>query len=194
MLLDRAEELANDEAAADSFVEDDDEGMLGIIDSIKSRLGIRPRHEHLRHALSSLLSTDKSFDPTVEDDCYKDLNQAVGDKVDFLIAGHTHLEKSITRSGGGAYFNSGTWIRLINLTADILDSEEKFKEVFECFDSPEMKMLDDCDGLILRKPTVVSIVEEGTSVYGELRHVILNKKNNKVKLVPVPHSRQERTS
>jgi predicted phosphodiesterase len=62
-------------------------------------------------ALDSL-DKDRSFEPDTEDDTYRDLDKLVGPDIDFLIVGHTHLERALRRRRGrGCYFNSGTWAR-----------------------------------------------------------------------------------
>ena len=47
--------------------------------------------------------------------------ESIAPEVDFVVAGHTHLARSLPRKKGeGFYFNSGTWIRLIRLTDPVI--------------------------------------------------------------------------
>lgn len=195
-LLDRADRLAltieAEGGSAEQFGADDTAGMLGLPGMIIDHLMGRPAVENLRETLSNWLGAEDSFGIGTEDGCYRRLNEAVGDDIDFLVAGHTHLERAIRRPGGGAYFNSGTWIRLIQIAPESLASAASFRKLYDRLAAGTMQALDEPAGLVLRKPTVVSIVDDDGSVYGELRHVTLSERG-RVRLVPVAGSRQERT-
>ena len=92
-----------------------------------------------------------------------------------MVAGHTHLARALPRKRGqGFYFNSGTWIRLIRLTDAMLASDDAFKPVYEAFKAKTMSALDEAEGLVLRRPTVVSIEAEGGEVVGWLRRATLD--------------------
>lgn len=166
--------------------------MLGITGVIVDRILRRSPAENLRESLGKWLGSDKTFDHDQKDETYRKLDEAVGPEVDFLVAGHTHLERSIPRgNGSGAYFNSGTWIRLIKLEREVLRSKSKFAKVFERIEAGTMEALDKPTGLVLRRPTVVSIEKEGQGVIGELRRVRLSG-NGIAVLKPVAGSRQVR--
>src|SRR5262249_33820001 len=83
--------------------------QLGFWSATRDFVTGKPKHEVLREALEHL-DHDRSFDPESPDDTFRDLDAMVGAEIDLLLAGHTHLERSLPRSRGrGHYFNSGTW-------------------------------------------------------------------------------------
>jgi hypothetical protein len=90
----------------------------------------KPNMEVLRKALEHL-DLDRSFEPGAPDDTFRDLDARVGTDIDLLLAGHTHLERSLPRRRGrGHYFNSGTWARLIRIEPKVRQSESAFSELF----------------------------------------------------------------
>jgi len=128
--------------------------------------------EVLREALKRL-GRDRSFDPTAEDETYTLLDDHVGEDVEIIVAGHTHLERSLARrKKRGWYFNSGTWVRLIQLTPDVLKNKAGFRTVFDAFKAGDMAALDNCPGLVVRKRTVVALWTAGGQTHGELQHVV----------------------
>ena len=136
------------------------------------------RHEDtaevLREALQSLLE-DRSFDWAQEDFTYRVLDAQIGDATEFVVAGHTHLERALPRARApGWYFNSGTWARLIRLEKDVLEDAVKFKEIFDAFGRGTLADLDSVQDLILRRLTVVAIWSEGGLTHGELRRAELS--------------------
>ena len=99
----------------------------------------------------------------------------IGGEIDFVIAGHTHLERALRRrKGRGWYFNSGTWVRLIRLEKDVLKDKDRFRAVFGAFQAGSMATLDGFAGLVLRRLTVVAIWSDGAGTHGELRRVGLS--------------------
>ena len=132
--------------------------------------------EVLREALEKLLK-DRSFVLNDEDETFKRLDEQVGLDFNFVVAGHTHLERSIPRkNGNGFYFNSGTWVRLIQLKAAVLENKEKFKKVFDAFKAGTLATLDlfDDDGkLVQRRLTVASFYTEEFKTHGRLQHLNL---------------------
>lgn len=129
----------------------------------------------LRAALKAWLGGDRTFDIDKEDEVFEDLDEAVSPSVDFLVAGHTHLERALSRrNGGGVYFNSGTWIRLIRLTDAWLEDDDAFAPVLEAFRAGSLAGLDALDGLVLRRNTVVSIELAGGRVEGQVGHASLS--------------------
>ena len=112
-------------------VEDKPE-MLGVLKDVWTAIirdtGAKKRT--LRETLEEVLTYDVSFSPLAAPDAaLSKLDKRVGTDIHFLLAGHTHFEKSLERFFGGTYyFNSGTWIPLIDLQ-DRLD-EETFDKVW----------------------------------------------------------------
>nr|WP_314863901.1 metallophosphoesterase [uncultured Undibacterium sp.] len=145
--------------------------QLGGFGALINWLKDKPPSEVLREALDKL-DEDRSFDPTAIDDTFTSLDKEVQGNIDFLIAGHTHLERALKRQkGNGYYFNSGTWARLIRIEPATRQSPEKFKMLFDILKSGTMAKLDATPGLISKFCTVVAIVNDGDGVLGELRHV-----------------------
>jgi UDP-2,3-diacylglucosamine pyrophosphatase LpxH len=135
-------------AGADPRAAGPGEGMLGASDKIQSFFAGSTGQELLRKALKKWLVTDTSYKFWAEDDTFTRLDEAVGSDVEFVIAGHTHLHRAITRKRTkGYYFNSGTWIRLIRLTEHVLDDAEQFARVWEAFSAGHMQALDDLHDL-----------------------------------------------
>jgi len=142
--------------------------------------------EVLREALERL-GEDRSFELTNEDEQYRLLDNLAGD-VDFLLSGHTHLERCLPRKKGrGTYYNSGTWVRLIALSKATLADQASFAAVFAAFNAGAMQALDDHPGLVIRKPGVIAICVEQGRVSAELRHAGLEP--SEPILSPVPGSR-----
>jgi hypothetical protein len=145
--------------------------QLGGFGALINWLKDKPPSEVLREALDKL-DEDRSFDPTAIDDTFSSLDKEVQGNIDFLIAGHTHLERALKRQkGNGYYFNSGTWARLIKIEPATRQSPEKFKALFDILKSGTMAKLDATPGLISKFCTVVAIINDGDGVLGELRHV-----------------------
>ena len=103
---------------------------------------IETKKRNLREALVEALSFDVMFAPTAAPDADLDkLDARIGTSIDFLLAGHTHFEKSLERKRAGTYyFNSGTWIRLINL--QYMLEEQTFEKVWNILVDGSMECLD----------------------------------------------------
>ena len=118
----------------------------------------------------------------------------VSREIDFLVAGHTHLERALKRSKGpGYYFNSGTWARLIRIDPAMRTDPIKFKSVFDTLKDGSMTKLDAHQGLVTKHCTVVAIFRNGeNSAIGKLQHV----KNNgtATALEDVPNTQFERSN
>jgi len=111
------------------------------------------------------LANDTSYDPSAPDDTFEELDKACGQDIEFVIAGHTHLRRAIhRRRANGYYFNSGTWIRLIQLRDEVLDDAEQFARVWAAFSAGSMKALDDLRDL--GKTRNQALVEDTSTVVG----------------------------
>ena len=136
------------------------------------------KDEALRRALKDWLKGDKTFDITEEDDTYRGVTKSVGPAIDFVVTGHTHLERAIDMGGGRYYFNCGTWIRLLRLTDTILRDTASFKPIYEVLINGTMKAIDDArvgpnsQPFVMDQSTAVSISSEGGRVVGRLTHVV----------------------
>lgn len=155
------------------------EGMLGAFDRVKTFFAGSSGQDLLRSALRKWLANDTSYDPGAPDDTFTRLDEACGE-VDFIVAGHTHLHRAIPRKRAiGYYFNSGTWIRLIQLSDHVLDDAEQFARVWAAFGAGTMAALDDLrdlgpnadEPLVKDVSTVVGIHAPGkgeTRTFGQL--------------------------
>lgn len=143
--------------------------------------GVAPA-EALRHALLDWLDEDKSFDPDAADDTSRRICASVDPAVDFIIAGHTHLERAIDRGDGRAYFNTGTWMRLLRLSPAMLASRESFAPVWQVLADGSMAAIDaartESGPFVLDRASAVAIRREaagdgpgGERVVAELLHV-----------------------
>ncbi|MFZ2406425.1 MAG: metallophosphoesterase [Methylobacter sp.] len=140
------------------------------------------KDEALRRALLDWLKGDKTFDNEDKDDTYKDVNAAVGSSVDFIVTGHTHLERAISIGGNRFYFNCGTWIRLLKFTDAMLKNSQSFKPVYDLLSdtSGRMELIDkaqfpDENGIwkpfVLDQTSAVVIKKQNGKVLGQLTHV-----------------------
>jgi UDP-2,3-diacylglucosamine pyrophosphatase LpxH len=145
--------------------------MLGFWSAVKNVVLFRGKEEVLRESLEGLMK-DKSFDLGAPDDTFRDMTaQAPGDP-DFLTAGHTHLARALSVEGTGRYYlNSGTWVRLIQLTSDMLATKEAFQPVYDALAAGNMKGLDEQDGLVLNRCSVVRFWADDTKTYGALYRI-----------------------
>ncbi|HEX4949772.1 MAG TPA: metallophosphoesterase [Blastocatellia bacterium] len=145
--------------------------MLGFRSALWQRITGAEPSEVLRDALEQL-QQDRSYEFGVEDATFTSLDGLISGNIDFLIAGHTHLERALCRKQGrGFYFNSGTWARLIKLENDVLTDADKFRAVYDAFAAGSMQKLDDFPNLVLHRLTVVSVWTDAGKTHGELRRV-----------------------
>ena len=174
-LLDRTENHWRDDSTPFDLVTADQRGeYVGILGAIGKLVTGQGTQEALRDALDGL-DDDRTFGSDEEDGTYRDLDQMIGSEIDFLIAGHTHLERALKRRRGrGYYFNSGTWARLIQIPAELRRDAAKFAELFERMKAGTMAALDGIppqQSVTLRRNSVVSVWREGGSTTAELRRV-----------------------
>ena len=119
------------------------------------------------------LKKDQSFEITHADEAFERTDETISANIDIVITGHTHQEKALRRHGGGMYYNSGTWVRLIQLEDEVLDSDAQSTKAFDAFSNGSMTVLDQCQAppLVKRKPTVASIVTMSNTTMAALNHV-----------------------
>ena len=171
-LLDRAETSWRENVVPLDLVGRDQRAeYLGMFGALKRLVTGKGPIEALRDALDGL-DKDRSFDPSAEDDTYRELDKLVGGDIDFLVAGHTHLERALKRRRGrGFYFNSGTWARLIQIPPQLRQDGAVFAEAFERMKAGTMEALDAEPSLTQRRCSIVSIWHESGATLGELRRV-----------------------
>jgi UDP-2,3-diacylglucosamine pyrophosphatase LpxH len=134
------------------------------------------RDEALRRALKDWLKDDRTFSHDVEDDTFKAVTASVGAEVDFVVTGHTHLERAIDMGGGRGYFNTGTWIRLLRITDEMLENTKSFAPVYEVLMNGSMKAIDAASiggrPFVLDRTSAVSIRTTNDGALGTLVHVL----------------------
>jgi len=155
---------------------------LGMPGMLWDRLrGVEPA-EALRRALKDWLVKDRSFDITERDQTFRDVTRRVGAAVDFVVTGHTHLERALRIQDGvdRFYYNCGTWIRLLRFTDFVLDRPEAFREIYQTLADGKMDTLDRAtiptasgarESFVLDRTSVVRISSQPNGVNGVLCHV-----------------------
>ncbi|NMH65024.1 metallophosphoesterase [Shewanella salipaludis] len=156
------------------------DGQLGtgqlILDRLTGWLRNIPKEEALRRAMKDWLAGDKTFDHQDQDDTYKEVTAVVGDAIDFIVTGHTHLERAIDMGSGRYYFNCGTWIRLLRFTEQMLNDKAAFAPVYEVLLNGSMESIDGASfggqSFVMDQTSAVSIKKTATGVVGSLTHVL----------------------
>ncbi|MCE5334496.1 MAG: metallophosphoesterase [Desulfobacteraceae bacterium] len=152
------------------------EQTLGWGQLVWDRLTGVDRPEALRRALKDWLQDDRTFEIAERDTMFQTITSQVGAGVDFIVTGHTHLERAIKLNAGRCYFNCGTWIRLFRFTDAILDTPEQFGKIFDVLMDGSMQAIDGAEvepglPLLMNRTSAVAIKTEGSAVVGELVHV-----------------------
>ena len=156
-LLDQAELAFAQGVAPIDLVRASQADQLGVWSATWDWLRGQPTHEVLREALA-FLDKDRSFDITAADDTFRQFDAKVAPEIDLLLTGHTHLARSLKRQrGGGHYFNSGTWARLMRITPELRGDKQRFKQWFELMARASLADLDAAPDTVMRKNTVVKI-------------------------------------
>jgi len=155
---------------------------LGMPGMLWDRLRGVEAAEALRRALKDWLAKDRSFDITERDQTFRDVTRRVGAAVDFVVTGHTHLERALRIQDGvdRFYYNCGTWIRLLRFTDFVLDRPEAFREIYQTLADGKMDTLDRAtiptasgarESFVLDRTSVVRISSQPNGVNGVLCHV-----------------------
>ncbi|MDM0047941.1 metallophosphoesterase [Variovorax sp. J22R115] len=155
------------------MVEGLEASQLGMAGALWKWINDQPTEEVLREALDKL-DRDRSFDTRDYDDTAKALDREISPVIDFVVAGHTHLERALPRrNGGGVYFNSGTWARLIRIVPKVRQDAAGFARLFKVLQHGDMSKLDAEPGLVLRPNSVVAIRAEAAAgaAKGQLFHI-----------------------
>jgi predicted phosphodiesterase len=149
---------------------------LGLGQLIWDRLTGVDKPEALRRALLDWLRGDKTFDLSDRDETFTGVTAKVGAGVDFIITGHTHLERAIEMDSRRCYFNCGTWIRLLKFSEEMLASAGAFKKIYEVLVNGSMEAIDQAEAapgepFVLNQTSAVRIRTDAGSVVGELLHI-----------------------
>ncbi|MDM0001829.1 metallophosphoesterase [Variovorax sp. J22P240] len=122
------------------------EGTLGtgqlIVDRLTGWLRNIEPDEALRRALLDWLRGDTTFAFDNRDETCTEVMKSVGPAVDIVITGHTHLARAIDLGGGRLYFNSGTWIRLMQFTEAMLKDSTTFRPIYAMLNDGKMATID----------------------------------------------------
>lgn len=172
MLRDVEERLAVGAEPLDFVAADEAAQQLGWLKAGFDFVRGRETYQVVRETLEKL-QRDRSFDVRTVDSPFRRLDKLVTRDVDFLVTGHTHLERTLRRGPGSFYFNSGAWVRLIELQPDWLENDENFEPVWQALAAGSLQALDAAADprLVQEKPAVVSIIDEGNLVRGSLNRV-----------------------
>ena len=152
------------------------EGTLGYWQYYLDRLiGIEPE-EALRCAVIDWIRDDKSFILDDQDDTFTRVSKAVSPDIDVVITGHTHLARSISRGGGRHYFNTGTWIRLMKFTSDMLKDTDSFRPIYGALAKGDIDSIDHPPPggtpILLDCTSAVKITKNANGVTGQLLNII----------------------
>lgn len=146
---------------------------LGQVSNVLGYLARRAKEspaEALREGLRAWLRGDKTYAPGQSDETATRIDDLVDPDIAVVIAGHTHLARSLPRRLGGRYYNAGTWIRLIRLDEAKLATAAAFQPIYQALAAGTLAALDACPGLIYHRPTVVRVQQDGAkTVHGLFR-------------------------
>jgi UDP-2,3-diacylglucosamine pyrophosphatase LpxH len=155
---------------------------LGAWDLIAGWVGLVSKAEGLRKALQDWLKGDDTYRVhTSNDELFNDMKDRVADTIDFTITGHTHLARALRFPRGGYYYNCGTWIRLLQLTPEVLENSEAFeRDLWPALNARRMDVLDTIEipgkngklePLVFDRTNAVRISAQGTITFGDLLRV-----------------------
>ncbi len=173
-LLARVEEyMKEDRLPLDLIGAVGQEAQLSVAGAVWRRMIGGSDAEVLRSALESVQS-DRSFELDDPDGTFRELDERTGADFRYIVSGHTHLRRALSRTrGNGYYYNTGTWARLLRLTKEQLQNEADFGKIFEALKVPTLAELD-LSPYISRLPTAAYFKRHDATTQGELREYHLN--------------------
>ncbi len=197
LLLAAERSIHNGQSALDAVAGEVDQETLGAWDLFAGWIGLVSKEEGLRRALKDWLENDRTFDVDNQDDLYQQMQERIGPQVDFVITGHTHKPRALgLKRGSGYYYNSGTWIRTLRLTEEVLEDKKAFKEiVWPALTAGTMAALDEAMipgpggkqvPLLFDRTNVVQISARGNKTVGQLLRVLDGPSPGDVQLDPEP--------
>lgn len=169
-------------SAMDALDDAGREETLGVVGMIVDRIRGVGKVEALRNAMLDWLENDDTFNLDKRDQTFREIAERVGPDVDFVITGHTHLQRAIRIDDGvdRYYYNCGTWIRLIRFTKKLLESQKEFRKVYSDLEARSMTAIDNAEildhhghktPLVLDRTAAVCISSGNNGVVGRLYHV-----------------------
>lgn len=153
---------------------------LGWWDVFAAKVGLVSPVEGLRRALKDWVADDTTYATDTRDDLYDAMQDRVGDAVDYVVTGHTHLARALRTRKNRFYYNTGTWIRLLRLTTEVLADTTTFeKHAWGPLRSGRMGDLDTAEipgpagmqKLLFDRTNVAYIRTDGGRVIGDLMRV-----------------------
>lgn len=125
-----------------------------------------------------MLGTDAdTFEVAASDNVYGALRRKVGDEINVVVCGHTHLRKAKKDSSRRAYFNTGTWLRLMDI-GRASQSKEGRRAIMDAFGATTVDALDAIQWsdegvlspLVLARPTLLRLekIKDGPGLRGTL--------------------------
>ncbi|TFY97742.1 metallophosphoesterase [Ramlibacter humi] len=173
-LLDAAEERLQAGHAAIDLVEAAERGVsLGLWSTaVRYATSGGDKVEALRGRLRDL-AKDRSFELQDEDETYRGLCERVSPSIDYLVTGHTHLARAITRDFPRSYyFNTGTWARVFRMDPAVLEAPDAFRGVYTALGAGNIAALDRAPGLVPVRPHYAAFwCDAAGGTHGELRQV-----------------------
>ena len=121
------------------------------------------------------MEKDDSFRLNKEDEVYEKIDELAGPNFPFVVTGHTHMRRAMPRrKHGGWYLNTGTWVRLMNVTNGFYTPAKADQFLKEGIGAPS---LDDAEakGWVFAQPTAAVIRREDDGrITGGLYDISLN--------------------
>jgi hypothetical protein len=118
--------------------------LLGVGDWLKDKLRLLDPRERLRLGLKDWTAGDRSFDfQDATDSLYLEMERRIAPSISFVVTGHTHLPRAMTYPSGSHYFNTGTWIRTLQLTQEALADATRFERVWRLLHNSTMSGIDE---------------------------------------------------
>jgi UDP-2,3-diacylglucosamine pyrophosphatase LpxH len=195
LLLAAERTIRNGQSALDAVADQIEQETLGAWDLFAGWVGLVSKEEGLRRALRDWMENDRTFDVDNQDNLYQQMQKRIGSQVDFVVTGHTHKPRALRlKRGNGYYYNSGTWIRTLRLTEEVLDNQKAFEEiVWPVLTAGTMEALDQAMipgpggkkvPLLFDRTNVVQISAQGNSAVGQLLRVTDGISQGAVQLDP----------
>jgi UDP-2,3-diacylglucosamine pyrophosphatase LpxH len=165
--------------------EDDIETLGGVTKGLFGAIFNSEKHkkEGLREALLDWREAESKFgdekETLEEEDRVAKWLQKPDTKssAHFTVAGHTHKARSIEiQSGRSFYLNSGTWIRILNVTEAALEKGKNFDALWTALNGRSMAAMDKAkitvngedQALMMDFATAVHLKVSGDTVEGEI--------------------------
>jgi len=141
--------------------------------------------EEVLYAAVRDLEKDRSFYLDAPDETFRRIDKFVGANFDYVVAGHTHMERQLPREhGSGTYFNTGSWVPRMQFTPAALASIQSFRPVFEALQNGRtVASLAAQPDLLIYAPIVLSIRKHDGGAQATLNQVSVV--NGQAQLAPL---------